>query len=51
MREALEGLYEEADNDDDLEFIESALENLTFTEGVKFIPFFDFPGRASQRSR
>ncbi|MCC7129484.1 MAG: HEAT repeat domain-containing protein [Anaerolineae bacterium] len=43
VREALEGLYEEADNDDDLEFIESALENLTFTEGVKFIPFFDFP--------
>lgn len=43
VREALEGLFEEAEDGGELEFIESALENLTFTEGVKFMPFFDFP--------
>lgn len=43
VREVLEGLYVENDDEDELDFIESALENLTFTEGVKFMPFFDFP--------
>jgi hypothetical protein len=43
VREALERLYEEAEDEEEIEFLDSALENLTFTEGVKFMPFFDFP--------
>lgn len=43
VREVLEGLYEESDDESELDFIESALDNLAFTEGVKFMPFFDFP--------
>jgi HEAT repeat protein len=43
VRETLEQLYDEAQEDEELEFIESALENLAFTEGVKIMPLFDFP--------
>jgi HEAT repeat protein len=44
VRDALEGLYDEsADDEDQLDFLESALENLSFTEGAKFMPLFDFP--------
>jgi HEAT repeat protein len=46
VREALEGLCEENADDEDLEFLESALENLSFTEGVKLMPLFDFPDSA-----
>jgi len=42
-QEALEGLYEEAEDEEEIDFLETALENLTFTEGVKFLPLFDFP--------
>lgn len=43
VREALEGLYNESEDDEDLDFLESALENLSFTEGAKVMPLFDFP--------
>jgi HEAT repeat protein len=43
VREALEALYDEAEVDEDLDYLESALENLAFTEGVKLMPLFDFP--------
>jgi HEAT repeat protein len=43
-REALEGLYEEAEDEEEIDFLETALENLTFTEGVvKFPPLIEFP--------
>jgi HEAT repeat protein len=43
VREALEAIYDDAEDDEDLEYLESALENLAFTEGVKLMPLFDFP--------
>jgi len=43
VRDALEDLYDNSQDDKDLDLIENALENLTFTEGVKFMPLFDFP--------
>jgi len=42
VQEALERLYEEAE-DDEVELLESALDNLTFTQGVKLMPLFELP--------
>ena len=42
-QEALEHLYEEAEDEDELELLESALDNLTFTQGVKLMPLFELP--------
>jgi HEAT repeat protein len=43
VRETLESLYDESDNEQELELLESALDNLTFNEGLQLIPMFDFP--------
>ncbi len=43
VQEALERLYEEAEDDSELELLESALDNLTFTQGVKLMPLFELP--------
>jgi HEAT repeat protein len=42
-QEALERLYEDAEDEDELELLESALDNLTFTQGVKLMPLFELP--------
>ncbi len=44
VREALEQLYEEAADDEEAEFIESALENLEFTEDVQIFGIMDLAG-------
>ena len=43
VREILENLYEETEDEDELEYIESALDNLAFNEEIKLFPIFDFP--------
>jgi HEAT repeat protein len=43
VQEALESLYEKAEDEDELELLESALDNLTFTQGVKLMPLFELP--------
>jgi HEAT repeat protein len=42
-QEALETLYKDADDEAELELIESALDNLTFTQGAKLMPLFELP--------
>lgn len=44
VRERLEALYEASDEEQELDYIESALDNLTFTEGVGMFKLFDFSG-------
>ena len=39
-QEALEHLFEEAEDEEELELLESALDNLTFTQGAKLMPLF-----------
>jgi HEAT repeat protein len=43
VRDTLQTLYDETDNEQELELIESALDNLTFNEGLQLIPMFNFP--------
>ena len=43
VRDTLQTLYDEADSDQELELLESALDNLTFNEGLQLMPMFDFP--------
>jgi HEAT repeat protein len=43
VRNVLEELYEDAEDQADLYILESALDNLAFNEGVQFWPLFDFP--------
>ncbi len=43
VREKIEALFEEAEDDEELDFLESALDNLSFTEGAKLMPFFGIP--------
>jgi HEAT repeat protein len=43
VRESLESMQEESEDDRDLDFLESALENLSFTEDLQLMPLFDFP--------
>jgi HEAT repeat protein len=43
VREALQSLYDETDSELELELLESALDNLTFNEGLQLMPMFDFP--------
>jgi hypothetical protein len=45
VREALEALLEDTDDDDQAEFIEDALENLSFTEDFPVMDMFDFNGQ------
>jgi HEAT repeat protein len=43
VRDTLQALYEETDNEQELELLESALDNLTFNESLQLMPMFDFP--------
>jgi HEAT repeat protein len=43
VREALEGLLARTEEDSELDFIETALDNLAFTEGQQPFSLFDFP--------
>jgi len=43
VQEALEALYEEAEDEDEQELLEAALDNLTFTQGAKLMPLFEMP--------
>ena len=43
VREYLESMQEETEDDRDFDFLESALENLSFTEDLQLMPLFDFP--------
>lgn len=43
VREALEKLLMRAEEDSELDFIETALDNLAFTEGLQPFSLFDFP--------
>ena len=41
VRKKLEGLLEQLDDDDEIEYLEEALENLEFTEDFKLVGMFD----------
>ncbi len=41
VREALESLYEELDDDEEIEFLDEALDNLTFTEELNLFDMFE----------
>lgn len=43
VRDALQSLYDEMDSEQELELLESALDNLTFNEDLQLVPMFDFP--------
>jgi HEAT repeat protein len=43
VRDILEQLYEEADDDTEVDLLEASLDNLAFTEDSILMPFFDFP--------
>jgi HEAT repeat protein len=43
VRELLERLLEDSDEDEEADFLESALDNLAFTEGLDAFSLFDFP--------
>ena len=43
VRDTLQTLYDETDNEQELELLESALDNLTFNESLQLVPMFDFP--------
>jgi len=43
VRETLERMQEETEDDRDYDFLESALENLSFNEDLQLMPLFDFP--------
>lgn len=43
VREALQTLYEEAEDEEELDLLESALDNLTFNESLQLMPMFNFP--------
>lgn len=43
VSEALEGLYEHAEDDEEIELIDSAIDNLIFTEGMQEFALLDLP--------
>ncbi len=43
VREMLEALFEESEDVEEIEYLETALDNLAFTEGGKLMPLFDLP--------
>ena len=43
VRETLERMYSQAEEEGEISLLEAALENLMFNEGLQFMPFFDFP--------
>jgi HEAT repeat protein len=42
VQDELDRLYDEAEDEEELDFIEAALDNLEFTESLNFLPFLDF---------
>jgi len=42
VRDRLEKLFDEAEDDREIDYLESALDNLVFTEGMQLKPLFDF---------
>jgi HEAT repeat protein len=46
VREILEQMYEDAEEEQEISFLEDALDNLMFTEGSQLMPLFDFPDSA-----
>jgi HEAT repeat protein len=42
VREALESLYDELEDEDEIEFLDEALDNLTFTEELNLFDMFEF---------
>jgi HEAT repeat protein len=43
VREALEKLYRKTDSEEELEFLEEALDNLVYTEEIRLMPILAFP--------
>lgn len=43
VREKLEQMFEEAQDDEQIDYLESALDNLAFTEGMQLMPLLDYP--------
>jgi len=43
VRETLENLYEETEDEEEAEYIDTALDNLAFTEETELFALFDFP--------
>ena len=43
VREILEKLNNDSEHEDELDLLESALDNLAFTEGMQLMPMVDFP--------
>lgn len=48
-RQTLENLYREAEDDEDADFLEIALDNLAFTEGLQPFSLMDFRGDKSEQ--
>jgi hypothetical protein len=48
VREALENLYEETEDEEEAEYIETALDNLAFTEDMQLYALFDFAGEENE---
>ena len=44
VREALEDLFERTDDEDEIDLLENALDNLAFTEDIQDLNLFDFSG-------
>jgi len=43
VHETLEQMYENAEDQHEIDVLEAALDNLTFTESAQLLPLFDFP--------
>ena len=43
MQLALEKLYSQSDSEEELAFLDEALDNLEYTEEVRLLPILDFP--------
>ena len=43
VRDTLERIYEESEDEEEVDLVEEALDNLAFTEDMQLMPLFDFP--------
>lgn len=50
VRQTLEWLLEQAEDHDEINLLEAALDNLAFTEDIKLYTLFDFPGEDFETS-
>jgi HEAT repeat protein len=50
VRQILEVMYEQAEDSNEIELLESALDNLSFTEDLENFSLFDFPGKDFETS-